>query len=81
VGFFRALRRVALCYVSGWVYSKSMEKQHEVVNKILDYLDTRRTELSNEMASVAYQSTDYDALEAMYDVYDHLIAKLEDDYR
>ena len=67
--------------VSGWVYSKSMEKQHEVVNKILDYLDTRRTELSNEMASVAYQSTDYDALEAMYDVYDHLIAKLEDDYR
>ena len=58
-----------------------MEKQHEVVNKILDYLDTRRTELSNEMASVAYQSTDYDALEAMYDVYDHLIAKLEDDYR
>jgi len=38
-----------------------MEKQHEVVNKILDYLDTRRTELSNEMASVAYQSTDYDA--------------------
>ena len=67
--------------VSGWVYSKSMEKQHEVVNKILDYLDTRRTELSNEMASVAYQSTDYDALEAMYEVYDHLIAKLEDDFR
>jgi hypothetical protein len=58
-----------------------MEKQHEVVNKILDYLDTRRAELSNEMSSVAYQSADYDALEAMYDVYDHLIAKLEDDYR
>jgi hypothetical protein len=58
-----------------------MEKQHEVVNKILDYLDIRRTELSNEMASVAYQSSDYEALEAMYDVYDHLIAKLEDDYR
>ena len=67
--------------VSGWVYSRSMEKQHEVVNKILDYLDTRRTELSNEMASVAYQSTDYDALDAMYEVYDHLIAKLEDDFR
>ena len=67
--------------VSGWVYSKSMEKQHEVVNKILDYLDTRRAELSNEMSSVAYQSTDYDALEAMYEVYDHLIAKLEDDFR
>jgi len=58
-----------------------MAKQHEVVNKILDYLDTRRTELSNEMASVAYQSTDYDALDAMYEVYDHLIAKLEDDFR
>ena len=67
--------------VSGWVYSKSMEKQHEVVNKILEYLDTRRAELSNEMSSVAYQSTDYDALEAMYEVYDHLIAKLEDDFR
>ena len=70
-----------MCYVSGWGYSRSMEKQHEVVNKILDYLDTRRTELSNEMASVAYQSTDYDALEAMYEVYDHLVAKLEDDFR
>jgi len=57
-----------------------MAKQHEVVNKILDYLDTRRTELSNEMASVAYQSTDYDALDAMYEVYDQ-IAKLEDDFR
>ena len=70
-----------MCYVSGRGYSWSMEKQHEVVNKILDYLDIRRTELSNEMASVAYQSSDYEALEAMYDVYDHLIAKLEDDYR
>ena len=72
---------ISIDCVSGWVYSRGMEKQHEVVNKILDYLDTRRTELSNEMASVAYQSTDYDALEAMYDVYDHLMAKLEDDYR
>jgi hypothetical protein len=58
-----------------------MEKQHEVVNKILDYLDTRRTELSNEMASVSYEGSEYIELEAMYDVYDHLIAKLEDDYR
>jgi len=72
---------ISIDRVSGGVYSRSMEKQHEVVNKILDYLDTRRTELSNEMASVAYQSTDYDALEAMYDVYDHLMAKLEDDFR
>jgi hypothetical protein len=58
-----------------------MEKQHEVVNKILEYLDTRRAELSNEMSSVGYKSSDYDALDAMYEVYDHLIAKLEDDYR
>jgi hypothetical protein len=72
---------ISIDHVSGWVYSGSMEKQHEVVNKILDYLDTRRAELSNEMSSVAYQSTDYDALEAMYEVYDHLIAKLEDDFR
>lgn len=72
---------ISIDRVSGGVYSRGMEKQHEVVNKILDYLDTRRTELSNEMASVAYQSTDYDALEAMYDVYDHLMAKLEDDFR
>jgi len=57
-----------------------MEK-HEVVNKILDYLDTRRTELSNEMASVAYDSNDHAILDAMYEVYDHLIAKLEDDFR
>ena len=57
-----------------------MEKQHEVVNKILDYLDTRRTELSNEMASISF-SPDYIVLDAMYEVYDHLIAKLEDDFR
>ena len=55
--------------------------KHEVVNEILDYLDTRRTELSNEMASVAYESNDHAMLDAMYEVYDHLIAKLEDDFR
>ena len=65
--------------VSGGVYSRSMEK-HEVVNEILEYLDTRRTELSNEMASIAY-SPEYHILDAMYEVYDHLIAKLEDDFR
>lgn len=65
--------------VSGWVYSKSMEK-HEVVNQILEYLDARRTELSNEMASISF-SPDYIVLDAMYEVYDHLIAKLEDDFR
>ena len=58
-----------------------MEKQHEVVNKILEYLDARRTELSNEMHAVPYQSDDYYALDCMYEVYDHLITKFEDDYR
>ena len=53
----------------------------EVVNQIIDYLDTRRTELSNEMASVAYESNDHAMLDAMYEVYDHLITKLEDDFR
>jgi len=57
-----------------------MEK-HVVVNEILEYLDARRTELSNEMASVAYECNDYAMLDAMYEVYDHLIAKFEDDYR
>jgi hypothetical protein len=57
-----------------------MEK-HNVVNDILDYLDTRRSELSNEMMAVSYMSRDYETLEAMYDVYDHLVAKLEDDFR
>ena len=78
--FFWQTRRVALCYVSGRVYSKDMEK-HNVVNDILDYLDTRRSELSNEMMAVSYMSRDYETLEAMYDVYDHLVAKLEDDFR
>jgi hypothetical protein len=55
--------------------------KHEVVNEILDYLDTRRTQLSNEMASVGYGSNDYIELDAMYEVYDHLITKLGDDYR
>ena len=55
--------------------------KHEVVNEILEYLDTRRSELSNEMASVGYGSSDYTELDSMYEVYDHLITKLEDDYR
>jgi hypothetical protein len=55
--------------------------KHEVVNQILEYLDQRRTGLSNEMSAVAYASRDYAELDAMYEVYDHLIAKLEDDYR
>lgn len=55
--------------------------KHEVVNEIIDYLDTRRSQLSNEMASVGYGSNDYIELDAMYEVYDHLITKLGDDYR
>jgi hypothetical protein len=62
------------------MYSWGMAK-HEVVNEIIDYLDTRRTQLSNEMASVGYGSNDYIELDAMYEVYDHLITKLGDDYR
>ena len=66
--------------VSGCLYGCYMAK-HEVVNEILEYLDTRRSELSNEMASVDYGSSDYTELDSMYEVYDHLITKLEDDYR
>ena len=55
--------------------------KHEVVNEILEYLDIRRTDLSNEMSAVGYGSNDYRELDSMYEVYDHLIAKLEDDYR
>ena len=69
-----------LLNVSGLPYSKGMEK-HNVVNDILEYLDIRRSELSSEMTATSYMSRDYEALEAMHEVYDHLIAKLEDDYR
>jgi hypothetical protein len=55
--------------------------KHEVVNEILEYLDHRRTDLSNEMQRYNMNSTDWNELDAMYEVYDHLIAKLEDDYR
>lgn len=55
--------------------------RYEVVNEIIDYLDTRRAELSNEMHGVGSGSTDYIELDAMYEVYDHLVTKLEDDYR
>jgi len=74
------IRGNSIANVSGPIYSWGMAK-HEVVNEILDYLDMRRTQLSNEMASVGYGSNDYIELDAMYEVYDHLIAKLEDDYR
>ena len=67
--------------VSGWVYSRGMAK-HEIVNEILQYLDERRHEISNEMGMFVEEgSNDYIELGAMFDVYDHLIAKLEDDYR
>jgi hypothetical protein len=55
--------------------------KHEIVNEIIDYLDMRRSELSNEMMAVGYGSSDYVELDAMYEVYDHLVTKLEDDYR
>ena len=56
--------------------------KNEVVNEILEYLDQRRSELSNEMGMFVEEgSNDYIELGAMFDVYDHLIAKLEDDYR
>ena len=58
-----------------------MEK-HEVVNKILQYLDERRHEISNEMGMFVEEgSIDYIELGAMFDVYDHLITKLEDVFR
>jgi hypothetical protein len=57
-----------------------MEK-HNVVNDIIDYLDTRYTDLSKEMMGANPMSVDYEILEAMQEVYDHLITKLEDDYR
>ena len=57
-----------------------MEK-HNVVNDIIDYLATRYTDLSKEMMGENPMSVDYEILEAMQEVYDHLIAKLEDDYR
>jgi hypothetical protein len=55
--------------------------KHKVVNEILEYLDTRRSELSNEMMAEGYHSNEWLILDAMYEVYDHLVAKLEDDYR
>ena len=69
-----------LANVSGWLYSWGMAK-HEVVNKILEYLDDQRTNLVREMSVHHEDSPAYGELEAMYDVYDHLITKLEDDYR
>jgi len=71
---------VLLANVSGSLYSWSMAK-HEVVNEIIDYLDTRRSELSNEKMNHFVGSRQWEELDAMYEVYDHLIAKLEDDYR
>jgi hypothetical protein len=62
------------------VYIEAMEK-HNVVNDILDYLYVRRLDLASEMKTISHMSTDYIELDAMYEVYDHLITKLEDDFR
>lgn len=45
------------------------------VNEILEYMDARRTELSNTMYMLDYGSSEYRELDAMYEVYDHLITK------
>jgi hypothetical protein len=55
--------------------------KHEVVNEIIEFLDVKRTELSNAMSSVQMHSNNYMELDSMYSVYDYLIAKLGDDYR
>lgn len=52
-----------------------------MVNEIIDYLETRRSELEDEMVGTPFASTDYVELESMHGVYDHLITKLEDDFR
>jgi hypothetical protein len=69
-----------LLNVSGWLYIEGMEK-HEVVNQIIDYLEVRRSELEDQMVVTPFLSNDYVELEAMHEVYDHLITKLEDDFR
>jgi hypothetical protein len=55
--------------------------KHEVVNEILEYLDARKQELEQEMFSSNEGDLDYVYIEGSRDTYDHLIAKLEDDYR
>jgi hypothetical protein len=57
-----------------------MEK-HEIVNQILDYLEYRKNECEEEMRHYSENDYDYRYLEGNFDTYDHLIAKLEDDYR
>jgi hypothetical protein len=80
VDIFLSLSACRIVNVSGWVYIEGMAK-HEVVNQIIDYMDTRRSQLSNEMMNYDYNSNEYHELDAMYEVYDHLITKLEDDFR
>ena len=59
-----------------------MEK-HEVVNQILDYLETRHEEAVQELNAipVGADNFQYMYLEGVSEAYSHLIAKLEDDYR
>jgi hypothetical protein len=56
-------------------------ERHEVVNQIIDYLEVRKLELEDEMKVTSEDSRVYDYLEGSFETYDHLIAKLEDDYR
>ena len=56
--------------------------KHEVVNEILEYLDTRQLELQKEMTSAESSGgSDYDYLQGLYEAYTHMIGKLEDDFR
>jgi len=49
------------------------------INAIRNYLDVRKNELSNEMMAVGYESKDYQELDSMYEVYAHLMAKIDEE--
>lgn len=56
--------------------------KHDVVNAILEYMDTRKRELEEDMVHAEADGTsDYDYYQGSYETYSHLISKLEDDYR
>jgi hypothetical protein len=58
-------------------------ERHEVVNQIIDYLESRTHDIQEalQIANDDGDVADINYLEGSLETYDHLIAKLEDDYR
>jgi hypothetical protein len=55
--------------------------KHEIVNEIIDYLERRAEEYREALSDETHSQWDISFFEGSLETYEHLITKLEDDFR